>query len=284
MNPFKEDVFNKHWGDESKENKAAQEEVIKKNKPTLDQVVEFVADVSLGEKIVSKLYFIYKFLPISNDIGWFKKPDNDYGIGGFLKLDFYKKLLDATQFKNDLFPFLPGEIQDDEMLIDYLSSRPTKGTPSVSNYHGKQPKTSTLEWMIDNKINTIPNWKPEWWTPKLKTRVVKEEPFAIAYIPEDLLTKAEIKNYLKEYGKESAQYMTQFWSKIPESFKKDPEIFALWLSLSGGLREKYKNIYTEDYYTFEGVKKYFEIQKGNIFSSWKFVKTEWKEVCSYKLY
>lgn len=273
MNPLKDEIFVNKWNIRSETITKEQEELVKDNKPTLDQVVEFVADSDNSSILIDKLYFIYTFLPISNHIGWYEKPDS-MGIGGFLKLEFYNKLLQAVpKYESKIFSYLPTPLQTEDMLINYLKNHISPGTPSLNNYHGDKLKTSTLEWIIDNKLGLIREFKPEWWTPKLKTRAIKIDTAAIMFIPEDLLTKTEIIDYLKNGNK---NYLNQFWRSIPDTFKKDPEIFARWLALNGGLSDQYKHIYTTEFYTLENIKKYYELTELPKNGDWKLIKKEWK--------
>ena len=273
-NPFENDIFKFFWKDESIFNTNRIKEIIEKDKPTVEQTANFVADVKNGTELFKKLYFIYKTTPVTDVIGWSKTPEFDGGIGGYLKVDFYKKLYDKTEYKNELFPFLPGDAQTDEMLTNYLKN----GTAAkISNYHGENISPSTMEWIIDNHLGQIKFFKEEWWTPKLKTLAIKKSPFAISFIPESLLTKAEIRDFLKNLKASEKQILPQLWSNLPKSFKNDPEIFARWLILMGGLQSNYKNVYTKDYYTLENVKKYFELVKNKSSLDWLVVKAEWKE-------
>jgi len=271
-NPFKEKCF-KDWNDTSTEIKTERIELIQKNKPTFDQIIDFVADESDGDKVISKIYFIYQFPLIADEIGWSKRPDK-LGLFGTLKTDFYDALYKKTEFKSRIFPHLPPEIQTDDRIIEYLKNG---SNPTLNNYHGNDvPSMYVMQWIVDNQIGQIKYFKKEWWTPKLKSLVVKAEPFAITFIPEELLTKVEILNYLKDIAPKQSKYMEHFWRNIPTSFKMDPEIFGRWLSLNGGLKRNYRNIYSEKYYTLEGLKKYFEVSTG-YFSCWELIKPEWKK-------
>lgn len=278
-NPFKEEAFAKYWSTKSKEVWEQQETIVKDNKPTLDQVVEFVADAETPKQMLDKLYFVYQAEYLTKDIGWSKDPSVN-GIGGYLVLDFYEKLLKKLndEYQRTLFAYLPGDVQEnhEDLFLAYLEN-PGDGSGSPRNYKSEnKPSDKVLNWMLDNRIGTIKDWEKSWWTPKLKTKAVAKEPFAIAFIPEDLLTKAEIRNYLKEYGKDNKKYMSQFWKLIPESYKEDPEIFAMWLILAGGLKEHYRNIYTQPFYTKEGMKKYFEMIEANTNYEWQSMPKDWK--------
>lgn len=277
MNPFDDNLFSKLWNDGSKGNIAARDKIIEENRPTLDQVVNFVADVSNGKDLIEKLYFIYRTESISNLIGWIVKPNN-FGIGGVLRLEFYSKLIKATEstFKNQLFPFLPKQLQTDELLKDYIQDKNIKDT-RITNFHGNKLKTETLEWLIDNALSTIQDWKKDWWTKDLRDRALKRDSAALTFIPEDLFTRSDLVNFLVNDGVKKRSYMRQFWSNISDKYKKDPEIFGRWLALNGGLTNNFDTIKNTEYYTLEGLKWYFKVINDTTYGDWKFIKKEWKQ-------
>lgn len=275
MNPFENDIFKFFWDNDTIYNTNRRKEVLGENEPpTIEQTANFVADVEDSKELIDKLYFIYRS-EIPQYIGWFKNPTHDNGIGGYLPLKFYELLYKKTKFKTELFPLLPGEVQTDKMLKDYLKANP-KG--KISNFHKDELSDDILTFIANNHIFQVNYFKEEWWTPKAKLIIVEKVPFAITFIPEKLLTKREIIDYLVIHGEQQKSFMREFWKKIPHTFKKVPQIFGRWLAIiDGGLVNQYKNIYSEDYYTLEGLKIYFKEANTVPFHSWKLVKPEWKQ-------
>lgn len=237
MNPFNNEVFEVNQF-KSRDLDVEREEFLQGKKFTTDDVIEWFASNS-NESLIDRLYYVYGFEQINSVIGWSKEPT--YGnTGGFLTQSFYTKLYDKLDVKGqaELFAYMPGEVQTDEMLITYLENTPERGSGSINNFHGKKLKTSTLEWLIDNRMGSIRDWKPEWWTPKLKTKAIKKEAFAMAFVPESLLTKAEIRKYLKDEGHNIKSNIHQFFRALPESFQIDPDILGLTLNIvDGGLSD-----------------------------------------------
>lgn len=275
-NPFDDQLFKYFWDDESNYNTSRRKEILSENPPTIEQIVDFVIDVKIDKDIINKLYFIYRLREISDKIGWETEP-SEYGIGGYLKSYFYEKILKklGTDARDSLFSYLPDDLQTDDRLLSYLSNTTN---PSLKNYHNDKISPKVLEWVIDNKLKLINDFKKEWWTPKLKTKAIEKNPDAIAFIPENLLTKAEIKNYLKNNQKSSSRFMETFWKLIPDSFKNDSEIFSLWLYNIGDLKDQYPNIKDKEYYNIENVKKYFEMANGrNLKRSWDVIESDWKK-------
>ena len=277
MNPFDNRLFKELWFDMAKGNSEARDNLIAENPPTLDQIIDFVADVKSGKDLIEKLYFVYRTESIAGLIGWLVKPGN-FGIGGVLKLDFYTKLIKATEstYKNHLFPFLPKQLQTDDLLKDYLLDKNVKDT-RITNFHGDKLQTSTLEWLIDNALSTIPDWKKEWWTPELKQKAIQRESAVIAFMPPDLLDENELREFLIKDGVKNRSYMRQFWSNLSNKYRMDPEIFGRWLSLNGGLTNNYNEIKDKDYFTLEGLKWYFKVVENLGYGDWKYVKKEWKK-------
>jgi hypothetical protein len=278
MSVFTNKIFNKmEFNDDSLNSE--REELLKGSSFTKEDVINWFieTDKKDSSSLIDQLYYSFRTKQITDVVGLSVKSDK-YGIGGVYIDEFYTKLYDGLSKwgRSLIFSFLPGSVQTDEMLIAYIQN-PGSGSGSINTYKGKKLKTSTLEWLIDNALVTIKDWKEGWWTPKLKTRVLAKEPFAITLLPKDLITKAEFRNYLEEHGEKNKRYMTQFWKNTPEEFKMDPEIFGRWLALAGGLRDNYSDIYSKDFYTLEGIKKYFEFMDKGYNSDWSIIKSEWKE-------
>lgn len=272
MNPFDDDLFKISW----KENNLEREKLLLKNPPNIDQIVEFISNSKDGKEFISKLYHVYEYEVINKNIGWDVKP-NHFGVGGFLKHIFYKKLLAATEktFKNNLFPFLPKELQTDELLIDYLSDKKIDDK-KIKNYHGDKLKTSTLEWLLDNAISTIVDWNEDWWTDELKQKAIEKNSAAAAFIPDKMFTRDEILNFLKNDGEKNKSYMSRFWNKLTEKNRMDSEIFGLWLSLNGGLEYNVNNLANKPYLTLDGLKWYFKYLTKESPGDWRFIKKSWK--------
>jgi len=275
MNPFENDIFKFFWDNDTVYNTNRRKEVLEENDPpTIEQTVDFVADAEDSKELINKLYFIFRS-EIPDYIGWFKNPTHENGIGGYLPIEFYEKLYNKTPFKSDLFPLMPGESQTDEMLKEYLENGKE---PKISNFHKDELSDEILNLISLRYINQINFFKEEWWTPKAKKIILKSTPFAITFIPENLLTDQELIDYLDNEGERQKGFMKQFWDKIPKSFKHNPKIFGKWLSLiDGGLVSQYKNLYNEPYYTLEGIKEYFNNSKAVPFHTWRHLKPAWKE-------
>jgi len=239
MNPFLDKVFEEPKFQSSELNKTREKFLQDKDFDVNDLVDWFVymePRLPTPNDIITQLYYVYRTKIITNKIGM-SKPHTAADVGGFLVEEFYTKLYKqlSTDTQAEIFPFMPGNTQTDEMLLNYLKNTPKSGSGSVRNYHGEKLKTSTLEWLIDNRIGSVRDWKPDWWTPKLKTKAIKKEPFVIAYIPESLLTKAEVRNYLKEAGDTIKSNIHQFYKALPETFQMDPDILALTINMTDGL-------------------------------------------------
>jgi hypothetical protein len=238
MNPFKNKVFEAPQF-QSADLNAEREEFLQDKDFTVDDLVEWFVDMEsrlpTPNDMITQLYYVYRTELITDKIGM-SKPHSVNGVGGYLIEEFYTKLYKKLSPKGqaELFAYMPGNTQTDEMLLHYLENTPDRGSGSVGNYKGKKLKTSTLEWLLDNRLGSIRDWKSEWWTPQLKTKAISKEPFAITFIPEDLLTKTEIRNWLRDEGPNNKNYIHQFWKNIPESYKQDPEIFGLYANLIQG--------------------------------------------------
>lgn len=262
----------------SKEIKNEQLNIIKKNKFSIEDVVGWfkeLEDKYPSEKdIVEHLYYIYTFLEISNIIGWSKKP-NDIGIGGYLNLEFYKKLITTLSEKsqNNLFAYLPGELQTDELLINYMKYTPKHGSGSIVNFNGDKLKTSTLEWLIDNKLGSIKEWKPTWWTKELKERAIKQEDIAIVFIPEKFITPKEVSTIFANQTKPIAEH---FFKALPESFQNDISIFVNYVITKGGLGKSYREFYTKPIWTKDMAIEYFKITPLKQANDWDIIKDSWK--------
>jgi hypothetical protein len=271
MNPFENEIFI-NLSKQSTIDKSEIEKIISITPPTFNQILDFILDSPNGQKLIEKLYFVYQTPPIANIIGWFKFPDIN-GIGGFLNLEFYDRLYTKTDFKNGLFPFLPGEVQTEKRLISYLQQNSSN---FLSNYHGEKPSTKTLEWLITNQIYQIKYFHTDWWDKSLKEQVLKLDLNSIIFLPENLLTRSEIIDYLKNTDKKTYNILRLFWSQLSTTFKADPEIFALWLISSGGLSENFNLINSQPYYTIDAIKKYFELTPNVNSDDWSFIDPRWK--------
>lgn len=262
----------------SKEIKNEQLEIIKKSKFSIDDVVSWfkeLEDKYLTEKdIVEHLYYVYTFPEISNVIGWSKKP-NDIGIGGYLNLDFYKKLLISLSEKsqNNLFAYLPGELQSDELLINYMKYTPKHGSGSIVNFNGDKLKTSTLKWLIDNKLGSIKKWKPAWWTPELKERAIKQEDIAIVFIPEKFITPQEVATIFANQTKPIADH---FFKALPESFQNNIPIFVNYIITRGGLNKNYREFYDKPIWSKEMALEYFKKTPLRNANDWDMIVDSWK--------
>ncbi len=259
MNPFLDKVFELDQFD-SLELNVEREEFLKDKKFDVVDLVEWfeVTDKKADKRLlIDKLYYVYKTKMITDKIGM-SKPHYDWlSVGGFLSLVFYKQLIDSLSdvALAELFGFLPGEVQTDELLINSFKNSKIS-TKSIKNYHGeKKLKTSTLEWLIDNVLSTIKDWKPEWWTLDLKKRAIAKEPYAVALLPEHLLTMDEIRNLIKNTNSKWASFI---WSSIPTAYKEDPEIVARYWLINGGLKGNYVNFQMT--WTKEQIEKYFELK------------------------
>ena len=220
MNPFKNKIFEIAQFKSAELNKE-REEYLKDKDFNVDDLVEWFMDLypvlpSL-RTMIDQLYYVYATKTITDKIGM-SKPHTVGTVGGFLKEDFYTKLYNKLpkEGKAQLFAFMPGSVQTDDMLINYLENVPDGGSGSISNFYGEKLKHSTLSYLIDNRLSSVKDWKPEWWTPSLKKQAIEKEPFIIAFIPEHLNSKNEIKQFLKEHGSKNQKYMTQFWNNLPE--------------------------------------------------------------------
>lgn len=262
----------------NKEIKNEQLEIIKKSKFSIDDVVAWfkeLEDTYPTEKdLVEHLYYVYTFPEISNIIGWSKKP-NDIGIGGYLNLDFYKKLLISLSEKsiNNLFAYLPGELQTDELLINYMKYTPKHGSGSIVNFSGDNLKTSTLEWLIDNKLGSIRDWKPSWWTKDLKDRAIKKEDIAIVFIPEKFITPKEVATIFANQTKPIADH---FFKALPESFQNNIPIFVNYIITRGGLNKNYRDFYNKPIWSKEMALEYFKKTPLRNSNDWNMVQDNWK--------
>ncbi len=276
ISPFDNILF-KYWNTGPKEDDIKRAEFLKANPPSIQQIVEWVADIDSGRDVVDKLYYVYGTEALHSLIGWHVQPGN-FGVGGLLKLPFYEKLIQALDPKyfNHLFPFLPKELQTDEMLISFVQDKNVKDN-RIGNYHGDTLKTSTLEWLIDNALSTVPQWKKEWWTPALKARAIAKDTASIAYMPNDIYDKEEIRQFLIKDGLKSRSHIRELWYNLPESFKMDPEIFARWLILNGGLANNFNEINGKKFFNLEGMKMYFKLLTAPVFGEWKFIRKDWKK-------
>lgn len=286
MNPFLDKVFEAPQF-QSADLNAEREEFLQDKDFTVDDLVEWFVDMESRlpkpNDMITQLYYVYRTELITDKIGM-SKPHSVNGVGGYLVEEFYtklyKKISDAG--KAELFAYMPGNTQTDEMLLHYLENTPEKGSGSIGNYKGKKLKTSTLEWLLDNRLGSIRDWQPEWWTPQLKTKAISKEPFAISFIPEDLLTKTEIRNWLRDEGPNNKNYIHQFWKNIPDSFKKDPEIFGRWANLIPGGMSKV-DYDTKKELTREHYIKYLEYmtdQFDNVrdrYGVWRSIPEEFKD-------
>jgi len=274
MTPFSDELFTKEWKTNSGEIKQKQKELVEQNPPTISQVIDFIVQSSTDDDIIQKLYFVYRLSPVTDMIGWDVKPSSS-GVGGFLKKSFYQDLLNALSDnkRHVLFPYLPTSLHNETTLLDYLENSPQ---PKLNNYHGRVPSQKVLEWVLKNRTGLIKTFEKEWWTPKLKTQALGINAMAIAYIPEDLLTKAEVRLFLQNDGEKYKDFMSTLWNRLSAQFKEDPEIFARWLINSGGLAENARNVTSQPFYTLEGIKKYFELTLKIAPSDWSSVKYEWR--------
>lgn len=278
MNPFLDKVFAIDQFS-SKELDVEREDFLKDKTFTEDDVVEWFIKNS-NESLVDRLYYVYGFKAINSEIGWYQKPK--YGIvGGYLSISFYEKLHKQLNSAGQaiIFSYLPDKVQTDEMLIHYLNNVPKTSSGSIVNFKGDKLKKSTLEWLIDEKISTIKDWKPEWWTPDLRDRAVSKDFLSLAFVPERLLDLKEFKKMLKDYDAKQ-NFNIAFWKRLPEKFKMDPELFGIWLVLNGGLKANYKYVYTESYFNLEGMKQYFKMlpEQTATKEDWYLLKSEWKPV------
>lgn len=276
MNPFDNDIFKFFWDNNTSYNENRRKEVLAENPPEINHVADFVSDSENATQMIDKLYFIYRS-EVPKYIGWFKNPTHNNGIGGYLPIEFYEDLYKKTSYKSELFPLLPGEAQTDEMLKDYLNNGKD---PKINNFHKDSLSNDILKFIIQKHIFQIKFFKDEWWTEESKKITVNEVPFAITFIPERLLKNKDLLDYLINYGENQAKtgFLREFWVKIPKKFKEDPEIFGRWLALiDGGLVSQYKNLYSEPYYTLEGLKVFFREAKIVAFQTWALVKPLWKQ-------
>ena len=280
MNPFKNKIFEIAQFKSAELNKE-REEYLKDKDFVVDDLVEWFMDLypvlPSSRTMIDQLYYVYATKTITDKIGM-SKPHTVGTVGGFLKEDFYTKLYNKLpkEGKAQLFAYMPGSVQTDDMLINYLENVPDGGSGSISNFRGEKLKHSTLSYLIDNRLSSVKDWKPEWWTPSLKKQAIEKEPFIIAFIPENLNSKNEIKQFLKEHGSKNQKYMTQFWINLPESYKLDPEIFAMWLISAGGLQPNKVIATKSPYYTKEAMYQYFKLIQTNSNYEWNSLPNEWK--------
>lgn len=278
MNPFFDNLFISDIGDafDNKILNGKREEFIKKHKFGMNDLVAWFDKIDEQSKdkkiIIDALYFCYKSETITKTIGMSEPHPEGLPVGGYLDYAFYKKLwrVLSEAAKIEIFPYLPGKVQTDDMLQFYFENAiKYNKRPEINNYHGPKPSKKVLEWLVENAIGTIRNWKKEWWDEDLKYKVISKEPTAIFYLPENMLSIQEIRDFLKEHGKTQSRYISSLYNALSESFKEDPEIIARFWHLSGGLKDLSRNYF--NIWTYEQVLKYLEL-----YPEYSLSRTDWK--------
>lgn len=238
-----------------------------------EKIVNYLSTASYGKEIIHR-YLLLMYNYKSFDINLLETEPNELLLGGEFISSIYTELIKKNKLYLHLFGFIPANLQTDEMLKQYVADH-TIVDKRLGNYHGESLSTTTIEWIIKNALSLVPQFRPEWWTPKIKQLAIETNRQTIAFMPPDVITRQDCLLLLSS-NVNTTNVVQIFWNNISEKLKNDEEIVARVAMSMGGLSNIKRLTNSSNYLTKAVALKYFEIQYKKDSADWLAIKSDWK--------